>query len=120
MAMRTPSTDDVLRKEAVDLATDATGFLVEHRAAVPPECAYTLAMHCVRVADRIQRAREIGVPPSASRLLGEAWLATVRAMATLDRARALADLPDAPAEALHGRLHRLALALGALAREGRD
>lgn len=120
MTMRTPSTDDVLRKEAVDLATDAAGFLVEHRGSVPPDCAYTLAMHCVRVADRIQRAREVGVPPSASRLFGEAWLAAVRALMTLDRARALADLPHRQAEALHRRLHRLALALGALAREGMD
>jgi hypothetical protein len=120
MPMRTPTTDDFLRKEAVDLATDTAALLLEYRREVPPERAYALAMECVRIADRIQGARREALPAGAARRFGEAWLAAVRSLTGLDRIRARTDLPEARAEALHRRLHLLALALGALARQGRD
>jgi len=120
MTMRTPTTDDVLRKEAVDIATDAASLLLKCRGVVAPERSYALAMECVRVADRILHARTAPLPTVASRRFGEAWLAAVRAIANLDRIRARADLPEEEAEDIHRRLHRLALVLGALARKGRD
>ena len=120
MPMRTPTTDDFLRKEADDLATAAASLLVEFRDEVGPERSYALAMECVRIADRIQQARRAPLPTVASRRFGEAWIATVRSLAGLDRIRARTDLPDGRAEAIYRRLHLLALALGALAREGRD
>lgn len=120
MTMRTPTTDDVLRKAAVDIATDTASLLVECRSIVSPERAYSLAMECVRIADRILRAREAPLQTEASLRFGEAWLAAVRALAALDRIRARADLPEEAAEDIYRRLHRLALLLGTLAREGRD
>lgn len=117
MTMRTPTCDDVLRREAVNLATDATSLMVGCRDAVRPEHAYVLAMECVRVADRIQKAREAAFPWEASRYFAEARLAAVRAIVTLDRTGAHADLPTDEVEGIQRRLHDLALALGALARE---
>jgi hypothetical protein len=118
MTMRTPTADDVLRREAVNLATDATSFLVRFRETVRPEHAYIVAMECVRIADRIQKARETAFPWETVQFFDEARVAAVRAMVALDRTGAHATLPREETDAIAHRLHDLALALGALAREG--
>ena len=118
MTYRTPTTDDPLRREAVNLATDAAAMMVGCREAVRPEHAYVLAMECVRIADRIQKAREAALPWEAAEFFAEARHAALRGMIALDRAGAHATLPGAEVDSLNGRLHDLALALGALAREG--
>jgi hypothetical protein len=116
--MRTPTTDDVLRKEAVDLATDVASLMVRHRGAVLPEHAYLLAMECVKTAGRILDARCQALPWEAAALFEEARTSTVRAMVALDRAGAHATLPSREVAALNRRFHDLSLALGALARSG--
>lgn len=118
MTMRTPTTDDVLRKEAVDLATDVASLMVRHRGAVRPEHAYLLAMECVKIAGRILDARCQALPWEAAALFEEARHSTVRAMVALDRAGAHATLPGREVASLHRRFHDLALALGALSRSG--
>lgn len=117
MTMRTPTTDDVLRKEAIDLATDMASLMLRFRDQVRPEHAYSLAMECVRVAGRIQKARESALPWEAAAVFEEARTAAVRSMVALDRAGAHAALPRDETAVLHHRLHDLALALGALSRE---
>lgn len=102
MTVPMPKTEDPLRREAVDLATDVAGFLLEVRERLRPGVAYVLGMECVRIADRIQK----GLP-------GEARTAAVRALIALDRAGAHAPLPREAVGSIQGRLHRLALALGA-------
>src|SRR5258706_9775075 len=116
--MRTPTTDDVLRKEAVDLATDVASLMVRHRGAVRPEHAYLLAMECVKIAGRILDVRCQALPWVASSLFEEARTSTVRAMVALDRAGAHASLPPREVAGLNRRFHDLALTLGALARPG--
>lgn len=118
VSMRTPTTDDVLRKEAVDLATDVASLMVRFRGVVRPEHAYLLAMECVRVAGKIQEARDKALPWEGAALLKEAGTSAVRAMVALDRAGAHAPLPGREVTDLNRRFHDLALALGALAREG--
>jgi len=118
VTMRTPTTDDVLRKEAVDLATDVASLMVRFRGAVRPEHAYQVAMECVKVAGKIQEAREKALPWEGAALFREAGTSAVRAMVALDRAGAHAPLPQREVAMLDRRFHELALALGALAREG--
>jgi hypothetical protein len=113
----TPTTDDVLRKEAVDLATDVATLALECRDRVRPGDAYIVAMECVKVAGHIQSARERALPWAATRDFERARLAAGRALTALDRAGAHADLPPEAVEALGRRLSELALALAALARD---
>lgn len=117
MNWHTPTAEDSLRKEAVDLATDVASLMVGEKGRVRPEHAYVLAMECVRIADRIQKARMAALPHEAREFFGEARSAALRAMIGLDRAGAHTDLPGEPAAGIHRRIHELALALGALARE---
>ena len=116
MTWHTPTTEDELRREAVNLATDVTSLLVGEKERVRPEHAYVVAMECVRIADRIQQARMAALPHQARALFAEARTAALRAMIGLDRIGAHSPLPGEPAEGVHRRLHELALALGALAR----
>jgi len=117
MTWHTPTTEDALRKEAVDLATDVASVMVGEKDRVRPEHAYVIAMECVRMADRIQKARMAALPHEARALFGEARSAALRAMIGLDRAGAHSDLPRGPTEGIHRRLHELAQALGALSRD---
>lgn len=116
MSGREPTTEDPLRREAVDLATDVASFLVSIREKVRSDIAYVLAMECVRTADRILRARQENFPWEACARFAEARTAALRAMVALDRAGAHGDLPRAEVEGIHRRLHDLVLALGALSR----
>ena len=116
MTWHTPTTEDELRREAVNLATDVTSMLVGEKDRVRPEHAYVLAMECVRIADRIQKARMAALPHEARGFFAEARTAALRAMIGLDRTGAHTPLPGNPTEGIHRRLHDLALALGALAR----
>jgi hypothetical protein len=75
-------------------------------------------MECVRVAGKIQEAREKALPWEGAELFREAGTSAVRAMVALDRAGAHAPLPMKEVDALQRRFHDLALTLGALAREG--
>lgn len=113
-----PTTGDPLHAEAVALATDVASLLVSLREKVRPEHAYVLAMECVRAPDRLLKARREEAPRRSRAFLEEARTALVRAMIALDRAGAHAPLPREEVDALHRRLHRLALSLGALARRG--
>jgi hypothetical protein len=117
MPQWTPTTDDVLRKEAVDLATDVATLAMECRDRVRPGDAYIVAMECVKLAGHIQSARERALPWAAARDFERARLAAGRALAALDRAGAHADLPAASVATLGRRLSDLAKALGALARD---
>lgn len=117
MTWNTPTAEDALRKEAVDLATDVASLMVEAKGLVRPEHAYVLAMECVRIADRIQKARMAALPHESRAFFGEARESALRALIGLERAGAHSDLPRGPADGIHRRIHELALALGALSRE---
>lgn len=116
MSRPDPTTDDPLRQEAVNLATDVAAFLVSIRETVRAEHAYVIAMECVRIADRILRARQENFPWEAAARFAEARTAALRAMIALDRAGAHAPLPRGEVDAIHGRLHDLAMTLSVLAR----
>ena len=118
--MHTPTAEDVLRKEAVDLATDMTSMLVDFKRLLRAEDAYVVAMECVRAADRIQKARLEALPHRTREQFTEARTAVQRAMVALDRAGARVELPAERTEALYRRLHFLALTLGVLARDPED
>ncbi|MHC4821968.1 MAG: hypothetical protein ACYTDX_09650 [Planctomycetota bacterium] len=113
--MHTPTAEDALRKEAVDLATDLTSLMIGHQDSFEPESAYQVAMECVRAADRIQKARRAHSPQIARRLYIEARTSTQRAMFSLDRAGAHATLPEKETLSAYSRLHFLAMTLTALA-----
>ena len=120
MTWHTPTTDDPLRKEAIDLATDVTALMLSEKDRVRPEHAYLLAMECVRMADRIQKARMAALPHEARMFFEEARTAAVKAMIGLERTEAPVPLPGNPAAAIHRRLRDLGLAMGALAAEPRE
>jgi hypothetical protein len=120
MTWHTPTTEDALRKAAIDLATDVASLMVSEKEQVRAEHAYVLAMECVRIADRIQKARLAALPHEAREQFEEARTATVRAIIGLDRAGAHGPLPKAATDGIHSRLSELALALGALSREAAD
>ena len=118
LTMSPSTSDDVLRREAIDLATDATSLLVSCREAFRPEHAYAMAMECVRVADRIQSAHDQALPWEVARCYREARMAAVRARTALERTGTRSPLlgkVDPEVERIHHRLNNLAFALGALA-----
>jgi hypothetical protein len=117
MTWHTPTTEDPLRKEAIDLATDVTSLLLSERERIRPEHAYQVAMECVRMADRILKARTANLPHEARAFFEEARVAAGRAMIGLERTEAPDLPPGSPTAAIHRRLRDLGLALGALARD---
>jgi len=110
--------EDTLRQEAVDLATDIVSLLVDSKGIVRPEDAYVISMECVRVADRIGKARQADLPHEARRLFGEAQTSAQKALVALDRAGALYPVPREEAARLGKRLNLLVVALRAMASLG--
>jgi len=110
----TPTADDALRKEAVDLSTDVTSLLVNRKDLLRPEDAYLMAMECVRMADRILRARQAALPHAAREFFLEARTAAQRTLVALEREGARHPHLEREMAPLYRRLHLLALTLGEL------
>jgi len=111
--MRTPTTDDFLHREAVDLCTDLTSLLLRHRGTVRPEDAYGAAMECVRIAGHLLGAQAASLPGEAAERYRDARTSVLRVMVALDRAGAFSPFPPREIGPLERRFHELALALGA-------
>jgi hypothetical protein len=116
--MRTPTTDDFLHREAVDLCTDLASLLLRHRGAVRPEDAYGAAMECVRIAGHLLGARDASLPEESAARYRDARTSVQRVLVALDRAGARCPFPAEEIGGLERRFHELAQALGALGGAG--
>ncbi len=111
----TDSSEDVLRREAVDLATDVAAVLLDLRAIIAPRDAYLVSMECVRIADRIQRARAATEREEIRTRFREGRTAAQRALVALERMGAIYGVPRKHTDGVYRRIHLLATTLNALA-----
>ena len=110
----TPTAQDILHSEAVNLATDMAGMLHEFRDRVGPEEAFGIANEILTLSDHVLKARMSVTTEKSRAHFGEARTVCQRALVALDRLAARSRIPLMRSVDIHERLSGLARALGAL------
>jgi hypothetical protein len=110
----TPTANDLLHTEAVNLATDTATMLAEFRDRVGAEEAFALAGEVLTLSDHILKARQSVTTPKAREHFAAARTVCQRTLVALERLGARSRIPLLRSAALHERLSHLAGALGAL------
>jgi len=110
----TPTAHDILHTEAVNLATDVAGLLLEYRDRVGSEEAFAIATEILSLSDHVLKARKSVISPKARDHFAAARLVCLRAMVALERFAARSRIPLMKSASLNARLSSLASALGAL------
>ncbi|MCK6480284.1 MAG: hypothetical protein L6R43_09070 [Planctomycetes bacterium] len=111
----TPTARDILHSEAVNLATDVAGLLLEYRDRVGAEEAFAIASEILSLSHHVLRARRSVVSAKARDHFAAARTVCQRAMVALERFAARSRIPLMKSAGLHSRLSSLSCALGALA-----
>lgn len=110
----TPTAHDIIHTEAVNLATDVAGLLLEYRDRVGPDEAFAIATEVLSLSDIVLKARRSVISPKAREHFAAARTVCQRAMVALERFAARNRVPLMKSASLHARLSSLASALGAL------
>ena len=110
----TPTANDLLHTEAVNLATDTATMLHEFRDRVGPAEAYDLATEVLGLSNHVLKARSSVTSEKAREHFAEARTVCQRTMIALERLAARCRIPLVHSAALHERLSGLAQALQAL------
>jgi hypothetical protein len=113
----TPTAHDLIHTEAVNLATDVAGLLLEFRDRVGTDEAYDIAQQVLALSERVLEARRSVTTPKARQHFGDARTICLRAMVALERFAARSHIPLVRSANLHTRLSGLATALGALSED---
>jgi len=110
----TPTANDLLHSEAVNLATDMASMLHEFRERVGSEEAFGLAAEVLTLSDHILKARLSVTTDKARQHFGEGRTVCLRALVALERLAARSKIPLLRSAGIHERLSDLARAMGAL------
>jgi len=116
---RTPTARDILHTEAVNLATDVAGLLLEYRDRVGAEEAFAIATEVLTLSEVVLKARRSVISSKAREHFAEGRTVCLRAMVALERFAARSRIPLMKSASLHTRLSSLASALGALSEQPR-
>lgn len=111
----TPTAHDVIHTEAVNLATDVAGLLLEFRDRIGAGEAYAIATEVLSLSDLVLKARRSVTTQKSREHFAEARTVCQRAMVALERFAARSRIPLVKSADFHGRLSSMASALGALA-----
>lgn len=115
----TPTAHDILHTEAVNLATDVAGLLLEYRDRVGAEEAFAIATEVLSLSELVLKARRSVVSPKAREHFAAGRIVCLRAMVALEKFAARSRIPLMKSAALNARLGSLATALGALSEDPR-
>jgi hypothetical protein len=110
----TPTANDLLHTEAVNLATDMAAMLHEFRDRVGSEEAFGLAAEILTLSDHILKARLSVTTDKSREHFAHARTVCLRALVALERLAARSHIPLLRSADIHERLSSLARALGAL------
>ena len=110
----TPTANDLLQSEAVNLATDMAAMLHEFRDRVGPDEAFGLAAEVLTLSDHILKARLSVTTEKSREHFGHGRTVCQRALVALERLAARSRIPLLRSASIHERLSQLARALGAL------
>lgn len=110
----TPTANDLLHTEAVNLATDMAAMLHEFRTRVGSEEAFALAAEILTLSDHILKARLSVTTEKSREHFAHGRTVCQRALVALERLAARSRIPLLRSAAIHERLSSLAMALGAL------
>ena len=110
----TPTANDILHTEAVNLATDTATMLHEYRDRVGPEEAFAIASEVLGLSDHVLKARSSVTSDKAREHFGAARTVCRRTMVAIERLAARCRIPLMRSASVHERLSGLANALEAL------
>ena len=113
----TPTAHDILHTEAVNLATDVAGLLLEYRDRIGAEEAFSIATEILSLSEHVLKARKSVISPKAREHFAAGRLVCLRAMVALERFAPRSRVPLMKSTGLHSRLSGLAAALGALSED---
>lgn len=111
----TPTAHDLLHVEAVNLATDTAGLLLEFRDRIGSEEAYEIAHEVLTLSEQVLEARRSVTTEKSREHFLQARTVCQKAMVALERFAARSRIPLLRSSDIHSRLSHLSTALGALA-----
>jgi hypothetical protein len=110
----TPTANDILHTEAVNLATDTATMLHEFRDRVGPDEAFAVATEVLGLSDHVIKARDSVTTEKAREHFAQARTVCQRTLIAMERLAARNRIPLMRSANLHERLSSLARALQAL------
>ena len=110
----TPTANDLLHTEAVNLATDMSAMLIEYRERVGSEEALGLAAEVLSLSDHILKSRQSVTTEKSREHFTLARTGCLRGLVALERFAARCHIPFLRSADIHVRMSSLARALGAL------